>query len=163
VQNHAFEKKNSKWKECWQIVHEFTKEHIQDNMELAHFDEQSYQLELHAYQTTFPNFKYKPFNCIFVEIRTNSRVLATPFLVQPIAITKPISPLRGGTCLKIIPLHVQTFAILIAATNVVNEHVVDNKKSNKEHVEHINPSFTILYNRLESLKFLFASLPLTPH
>jgi len=65
--------------------------------------------------------------------------------------------------LKIIPLHVQTFAILIAVTNVVNEHVVDNKKSNKEHVEHVNPSFTILDNRLETLKFLFASLPLTPH
>jgi hypothetical protein len=42
--------KNPKWKE-WQIVQEFTKEQILDNMELAHFDEQSYQLELQAYQT----------------------------------------------------------------------------------------------------------------
>jgi len=67
-------------------------------MELAHFDEESYQLELHAYQTIFLDFKYKPLNFVFVEIGISNKVLVTPFLVQPIAITKPISPLRGGTC-----------------------------------------------------------------
>ncbi len=41
--------------------------------------------------------------------------------------------------------------------------MVDNKRSDKEHVEPVNPSFTILDSKLESLKFLFASLPLTPH
>jgi hypothetical protein len=50
-------------------------------MEFAHFDEQGYQLELVAYQTTFLNFKYKPFNFISVEIGTSSRVLATPLVV----------------------------------------------------------------------------------
>jgi hypothetical protein len=81
-------------------------EHIQANMELAHFDEQSYQLELQAYRTTFPDFKYKPLNFISMEIGTNSRVQTTPSMVQHIAITKLIGPLRGGTCFKIIPLHV---------------------------------------------------------
>jgi hypothetical protein len=48
-----------------------------------------------------------------VEIGTNNKVPAMPFVVQPIAITKPVSPLRGGIGLKIIPLHVQTFTIAI--------------------------------------------------
>jgi hypothetical protein len=55
------------------------------------------------------------------------------------------------------------FTIPIVVTTIINEPMVDNKISNKEHVEHVNPSFTILDNRLESLKFLFANLPLTPH
>jgi hypothetical protein len=31
-------------------------------MELVRFDEQSYQLELQAYQIVFPDFKYEPMN-----------------------------------------------------------------------------------------------------
>jgi hypothetical protein len=73
-------------------------------MELTCFDEQSYQLELQAYQTAFPDFKYEPPSFVFVEIGTSSKILATSFVVQ--LITKPISPLRGGTCLEIIPLFV---------------------------------------------------------
>jgi hypothetical protein len=46
VQNQALADRNPKWKEWWQTVQEFTEEQIQDNMELAHSDEQSYQLEL---------------------------------------------------------------------------------------------------------------------
>jgi hypothetical protein len=45
--------KNPKWEEWWQIVQEFTKEQIQENMELIRFNEQNYQLELKAYQTVF--------------------------------------------------------------------------------------------------------------
>ncbi len=45
VQNQALGDKNPKWKDWWQIVQEFTEEEIQENMELAHFDEQSYKLE----------------------------------------------------------------------------------------------------------------------
>jgi hypothetical protein len=41
--------RNPKWKEWWQIIQEFTEKQIQNSMELTHFDEQSYQLELHAY------------------------------------------------------------------------------------------------------------------
>jgi len=33
------EDKNHIWKEWWQTVEEFTEEHIQENMKLAHFDE----------------------------------------------------------------------------------------------------------------------------
>jgi hypothetical protein len=82
-------------------------------MELARSDEQSYQLEPHAYQIAFLNFKYKPPSFIFVEIGTDNKVPTMPFVVQPIAITKPLSPLRGGIGLEIIPLPVQTFTIAI--------------------------------------------------
>ncbi len=47
-----------------------------------------------------------------MEIRINSRTLATSIVVQPVVVIKPVNPLRGGTCLKIISLHVQTFMIL---------------------------------------------------
>jgi hypothetical protein len=43
--------KNLKLKEWWQIVQKFTKEQIQENMELAHFNEHNYQLELQAYES----------------------------------------------------------------------------------------------------------------
>jgi len=49
VQNQALENKNPKWNEWQQIVQEFTEEHIQDIMELARYDEHSYQLELQTY------------------------------------------------------------------------------------------------------------------
>ncbi len=71
-------------------------------MELARFDEQNYQLELQAYQTTYPDFNYKPLNLVSLEIGTSNRVLVTPFVVQPII--KPINALIGGVGLKIIPL-----------------------------------------------------------
>jgi hypothetical protein len=73
-------------------------------MELVCSYEQSYQLEVQAYQTTFPDFKYEPPSFVFVEIGTNNRVLVTPSMVQ--FVTKLVSPLRGGTSLKIISLHV---------------------------------------------------------
>jgi hypothetical protein len=38
-----------------------------------------------------------------------------------------------------------------------------NERFDKEHVEHGNPSFTILDNRLESLEFMSINVPLTPH
>jgi len=102
VQNQALGDKNPKWKEWWQIVQEFIEEQIQDSMELAHSNEQSYQLKLLAHKTVFPDFKYEPLSFMFVEIGTNNRVPAMPSMVQ--LVIKPISPLRGGTCFTIIPL-----------------------------------------------------------
>jgi hypothetical protein len=55
-----------------------------------------------------------------VEIRTSSRTLATPTIVQLVVVIKPINPLRGGTCLKIISLHVQTFTILKEGRKRIN-------------------------------------------
>jgi len=98
-----------------------------------------------------------------MEIGTNSRVLATPFVVQRILITKPISPLRGITCLEIIPLHVQTFTIHVQVTIVTNEPMKGNEKYVKEQVELVDSSFTLLDNIIEPLVFLFANLPLIPH
>jgi hypothetical protein len=53
-------------------------------------------------------------------------------MVQLVAITKPIGPLRGGTSLKIIPLHVQTFIIHVLVVIVVNEPMKGSERSNKE-------------------------------
>ncbi len=64
------------------------------------------------YQTTFLDFRYEPHNFVYVEIGTSNRIPATPSVVQPIAITNPFSPLRGGIGLEIIPLPIQTFHYL---------------------------------------------------
>jgi hypothetical protein len=37
-------------------------------MELVHFDEQNYQIQLHTYWIVFPNFKYEAPSFVFVEI-----------------------------------------------------------------------------------------------
>ncbi len=66
VQNEALGYTNPKWKEWWQIVQEFIEEHIWDNMELAYFNEQSYQLEMHTCWTTFLNFKYEPLQVLYM-------------------------------------------------------------------------------------------------
>jgi hypothetical protein len=55
-----------------------------------------------------------------------------PFVVQLVAITKPVNPLRGGTCLEIIPLPIQIFIILVSATTIVNKLIEDNKRCDKE-------------------------------
>jgi hypothetical protein len=48
-------------------------------------------------------------------------------------------------------------------TTVVSKPMEDSERFDKEQVEHVNPSFTILDSILEFLEFLFASVPLTPH
>jgi hypothetical protein len=133
VQNQALGDKIPKWKEWWQIIQEFKEEQIQESMELARFDEESYQLELHAYQTAFLDFKYKLPNFVSTEIGTSNRAPTTPFVVQLVAITKPISPLRGGTSLKIIPLPVHTFIIHVLIVIVVNEPI----KGSKDRIRNI--------------------------
>jgi hypothetical protein len=67
---------------------------------------------------------------VFVEIGTSGRVRTTPYMVQ--LNTKPINPLRGGTCLEIIPLLAQTFIILIPKTTIVSQLMEDSERSNKE-------------------------------
>jgi hypothetical protein len=89
-----------------------------------------------------------------MEIGTSNRVPTMPFVVQPII--KPVSPLRGGTSLEIIPS-------FVLVTMVVSQPIEGSERFNKKHVELVNPSFTILDNRLESLEFLSFSVPLTPH
>ncbi len=126
------------------------KEQIQESMELARSDEQNYQLELRAYWIIFPDFKYEPPSFIFVDIGTSRRAPTTPFVVQHVAITKPINPLKGGTSLEIIPLPIQTFTILVQIATIVNELVKGNERSTKE-PELVDPSFIILNNKVESL------------
>ncbi len=104
VYNQALGERNPKWKEWWQTVQEFTKEQIPDSMELVCSNEQNYQLELQAYQIVFLDFKYEPLSFVSVEIGTSNKVPTTPSMVQPV--TKLFSPLKGGTCLGIIPLPV---------------------------------------------------------
>jgi DNA-binding transcriptional regulator PaaX len=106
VQNQALEDRNPKWKEWWQTVQMFIEEHIQDNMELARSEEQSYQLELQAYCIAFPNFKYELLTFVYEEIETSSKVRVTRSMVQLVAIAKLVNPLRGGACLDIISLRI---------------------------------------------------------
>jgi len=98
-----------------------------------------------------------------MEIGTNNKVGITPFVVQFVAITKLVCLLRGGTSLKIIPLHVHTFTIHVQVATIINEPVKGSEKFVKEHVEPIDPSFTILDSGVGLLGFVFVSLPLTPH
>ncbi len=121
-------------------------------MELARFDEQSYQLELQAYQTILLELKYKPLSFLSMQIGTNGKIIVTPSVVW--LVIKLVSPLRGGTRLKIIPLHVQTFIIHVLVTIVFSQPMEGNERFDKEQIEHANPSFTILDNRLESLEFI---------
>jgi hypothetical protein len=78
-------------------------------------------------------------------------------------VIKLVSPLRGGTCLKIIPLHIQTFTIHIPVTIIVNQPVEGSGRSNKKQDELVNPTYTILDSRLKYLEFLSTTVPLTPH
>jgi len=48
-------------------------------------------------------------------------------------------------------------------TIVVSKPVEDSERFDKEQVEHVNPSFTILDSRLKFLEFLSTNVPLTPH
>jgi hypothetical protein len=101
-------------------------------MELTRSDEQSYQLELHAYQIIFLDFKYEPLNFIFVEIGTSSKVLASPSMVRHVVITKPVSPLRSGIGLKIIPLPIQISIIHVPVVTIVNELMKGSERCDKE-------------------------------
>ncbi len=58
----------------------------------------------------------------------SSRALATPFVVQLITTSKPISPLRSGIGLEIIPLLVQTFTMLVQVTIVITKLVKGSEK-----------------------------------
>jgi len=91
---------------------------------------------------------------------TSNKVLVTPYVLHVI---KLVSPLRGGTSLEIIPLHVQIFIILVLVTIIVNEPVEGSERSNKKQDELVKPSYTIRDSRLESLEFLSTNVLLTPH
>jgi hypothetical protein len=119
-------------------------------MDLARIDEHVYQLELQAYQTAFLDFKYEPPSFVSMEIKTSTRTTsATSFTFGPNpreqhVITKPINPIRGGTCLEIIPLPVITLIILVEVI-----------------LELVTPSL-VVSSGFEYLEFLFTTILLTP-
>jgi hypothetical protein len=47
-------------------------------------------------------------------------------------------------------------------TIVISKHVEDSERFDKEQVEHVNLSFTILNCRLKFLEFLSSNVSLTP-
>jgi hypothetical protein len=96
-----------------------------------------------------------------VKIGTSSKVPTTPYVVQ--LVTKPISPLRGETCLEIIPLPIQTFIIPISMTTIVSQPMEGSERFDKKQDEPMNPSFIILDSRLKSLEFISISVLITPH
>jgi hypothetical protein len=119
-------------------------------MELARIGEHVYQLELQAYQTAFLDFKYEPTSFVYVEIKTSTRTSSASFTFGPnpreqlVVITKLISPIRGGTCLEIIPLLMITLTIPVEVI-----------------LELVTPSL-VVSSGLESLEFLFTTILLTP-
>ncbi len=84
-------------------------------------------------------------------------------MVQHVAIIKLISPLKGGTCIEIIPLLVQIFFVPIDIIIAITELVDNNDKFVKEQVELVDPWFIILNSGVGPLEFLSTSLSLTPH
>jgi hypothetical protein len=66
-------------------------------------------------------------------------------MVQPIAITKPINLLRGGTSLEIIPLPIHTFTILVQVATIVNELVKCSERFVKEQAKLVDPSFILIF------------------
>jgi hypothetical protein len=48
-------------------------------------------------------------------------------------------------------------------TTIVSQPMEGIKRFDKKHDEHVNPPFTIIDNRLESLEFISTNVPLTPH
>jgi hypothetical protein len=78
-------------------------------------------------------------------------------VVQPIVITKLVNPLRGGTCLKLIPLHVQTFALLVQFITTIIEAIEGNVKSIKDLVKLVDPPFTVPESGVRPLEFLIAT------
>jgi hypothetical protein len=64
-----------------------------------------------------------------MKIGTSSKVLSTPYVLLVI---KLVSPLRGGTSLEIIPLHVQIFIILVSITTIVNQPVEGGERFNRK-------------------------------
>jgi hypothetical protein len=163
VQNQASGNKNPEWKEWWQTIQEFMEEKIKESMELACFNEQSYQLELQVYRIIFLDFKYESSSFVIVEIGTSNRTPTTPSLVQHVATTKPINPLRGGTCLESIPLLFRFFFVPIQVIIATTKLVDSSDKSIQEHVEHVDLSFTVFDIGTDPLEFLLVTLPLTPH
>jgi len=66
---------------------------------------------------------------------------------QPIVTTKSSSPIKGKTCLKLLPLP------LLVVTIDVSVEVI---------VEDIATPSLMVSNRVEPLNFLFATIPLNP-
>ncbi len=103
------------------------------------------------YQTAFLDFKYEPTSFVYVEIKTSTRTSSASFAFGPnpkeqlVVITKLISPIRGGTCLEIIPLLVITLTIPV---EVILELVLTLS--------------LVVSSGLESLEFLFTTILLTP-
>jgi hypothetical protein len=67
-----------------------------------------------------------------VEIKTSSRTLTTTFVVQLVANIKTISPLKDGTCLEIVPLHVHIFTIHVQVTTITTKLMRGGEKFVKE-------------------------------
>lgn len=58
IQNQKLMDRNPKWKEWCQIMQEIKEEQIQNNLEIAHTDEEAYMFELVAYRIQFLEYTY---------------------------------------------------------------------------------------------------------
>lgn len=68
IQNQKLMDRNPKWKEWCQIMQEIKEEQIQNNLEIAHTDEEAYMFELVAYRIQFLEYTYDWLNSKLIEI-----------------------------------------------------------------------------------------------
>jgi hypothetical protein len=99
-----------------------------------------------------------------VEIETNSKAPTTTLsIIQPIATTKLVSPLRSGIGLDIIPLLAQICIMYVQVITITIKSMEGSDKFVKEHVEPIDPPFIVFDSGIGPLEFLSITLFLTPH
>ncbi len=67
IQNQTLMDRNPKWKEWCQIMQEIREEQIQNNLEIAHADEETYMFELVAYKVQFLKYMYDRLNSKLIE------------------------------------------------------------------------------------------------
>jgi hypothetical protein len=67
IQNQTLVDENPKWKEWCQIMQEIKEEQIQNNLEIAHVDEEAYMFKLVAYKVQFLKYMYDRLNSKLIE------------------------------------------------------------------------------------------------
>ncbi len=115
VQNQALINKNPKWKEWWQIVHEITKEHIEDNLEIVCVDEEAYLNKLVSYHLQFEGYTCDQLSNKLVEVliivsykfsHVQASITTTSSWSEPVVTTiEESEPIRRGVEITIVFLY----------------------------------------------------------
>ncbi len=88
IQNQTLVDENPKWKEWCQIMQEIKEEQIQNNLEIAHVDEEAYMFKLVAYKVQFLKYMYDRLNSKLIETEGGVGVsqIPTPMELIPTSV-----------------------------------------------------------------------------